>query len=305
MKLTSWAHTNSTLRRTAGDEPASPKTPSARGAPAAPHGNEYPLNLRAADLAMFYAFPTLVYQTAYPRTPRVRRAWLAKRCLELALVLAVMALVVTQLVLPKVAASYAPVDSGDVADVFGSVLALAVPSLSVWMLMFVALFEIWLNIVAEATRFGDRLFYRDWWNASKFDEYWRLWNVPVHNWLVRHVFYPILDAGYSKPAAMIAVFFVSASLHEVLVSAPCHVLRLYAFAGMMAQIPLIYLTNILADKFPKSRVGNVLFWCTFCVFGQPLCLMIYFHDSVEAHAAAAPLAQAVHALANLTATGEL
>ena len=32
--------------------------------------------------------------------------------------------------------------------------------------------------------FGDRLFYRDWWNANTIEAYWRLWNLPVHYWMV-------------------------------------------------------------------------------------------------------------------------
>jgi len=38
---------------------------------------------------------------------------------------------------------------------------------------------------AQVLRFGDRVFYKDWWNATTFEEYWRLWNLPVHYWMVR------------------------------------------------------------------------------------------------------------------------
>lgn len=38
---------------------------------------------------------------------------------------------------------------------------------------------------AQVLRFGDRLFYRDWWNANTIEAYWRLWNLPVHYWMVR------------------------------------------------------------------------------------------------------------------------
>lgn len=45
---------------------------------------------------------------------------------------------------------------------------------------------------------------------------------------------------------------------------------------MMAQMPLIALTNWIARKVPsKSRFGNILFWVTFCVVGQPMCIMLY------------------------------
>jgi len=47
--------------------------------------------------------------------------------------------------------------------------------------MFYAMFHSWLNFTAELLRFGDRLFYKDWWNAETLDMYWRNWNLPVHN----------------------------------------------------------------------------------------------------------------------------
>lgn len=262
-----------------------PETPKDPRSPPTPHGvfvsNEYPANLTAGDLARFFAFPTLVYQTEYPRTPRVRRRWLLKRFAELAVVLSAMLLLVTQFVAPTVRGTLEPFERLDVASLVERLMALAIPTLFVWILMFVALFELWLSIVAEVTRFGDRLFYRDWWNARKFDDYWRLWNLPVHNWLVRHVFFPCLNLGLNKTAATAVVFFISAALHELLVSAPCHLLRLYAFAGMMTQVPLIALTNAINERLPSSRAGNVLFWLVFCVVGQPMCLVLYFHDTVS------------------------
>ena len=39
---------------------------------------------------------------------------------------------------------------------------------------------------------------QDWWNASTVGEYWRLWNMPVHKWLLRHVYYPALRMGLSR-----------------------------------------------------------------------------------------------------------
>jgi len=56
-----------------------------------------------------------------------------------------------------------------------------VPNACIWLLMFYAMFHSWLNFTAELLRFGDRLFYKDWWNAETLDMYWRNWNLPVHN----------------------------------------------------------------------------------------------------------------------------
>jgi len=191
-----------------------------------------------------------------------------------------MLLIVTQFVKPTVTESLAPVRDLNLLGMLERLFALAIPVLFVWILIFVLVFELWLSILAEVTRFGDRLFYRDWWNARKFDDYWRLWNLPVHNWLLRHIFFPCLNLGLGRPAATAMVFLVSASLHELLISAPCHLVRLYAFAGMMTQVPLIQVTNFIHEKMPYySRAGNVLFWVVFCIVGQPMALMLYFHDT--------------------------
>jgi hypothetical protein len=79
-------------------------------------------------------------------------------------------------------------------------------------------FHLTLNLLAELLRFGDRCFYKDWWNATTFSTYWRTWNMPVHQWLVRHAYFPMMRAGASKTVANLLVFVISAVFHELLVS---------------------------------------------------------------------------------------
>ena len=47
-------------------------------------------------------------------------------------------------------------------------LRMSVPWFLVWLLGSFALFHCYLNIVAEFTLFADRLWYRDFWNATDF-----------------------------------------------------------------------------------------------------------------------------------------
>lgn len=51
-----------------------------------------------------------------------------------------------------------------------------------------------------------------------------------------------------------------------------------AFLGMLFQLPLIYVTDLLAKlKVINGKVvGNLIFWLTFCLVGQPLAALIYF-----------------------------
>ena len=41
------------------------------------------------------------------------------------------------------------------------------------------------------------------------------------------------------------------------------------------QIPLIALTNWLKKRYTSHNLGNWIFWITFSVLGQPLCMLLY------------------------------
>lgn len=47
---------------------------------------------------------------------------------------------------------------------------------------------------------------------------------------------------------------------------------------MMGQLPLVMVTKFLYRKFPGSSIGNVLFWLSFCVVGQPMAILLYTID---------------------------
>ena len=136
-------------------------------------------------------------------------------------------------------------------------LKLAIPSLITWLLLFYGLFHLWLNILAEITCFGDRLFYTHWWNAKRLDQYWRCWNIPVHNWLLRHVYFPVLGAGVGKTMAGLIVFIISAALHELIASGALNQLRVWIFMGMLFQLPAIMITSYLDKKIFKGKIVTI------------------------------------------------
>lgn len=104
----------------------------------------------------------------------------------------------------------------------GTTYELSTISLVIWLAGFFALFQSFLNALAEITRFGDRSFYDDWWNSESLGAYWRTWNKPVYTYFKRHVYMPMIGRGWSPAAASFAVFFVSAVLHEIAVGVPTH-----------------------------------------------------------------------------------
>ncbi|XP_019863510.1 PREDICTED: diacylglycerol O-acyltransferase 1-like [Amphimedon queenslandica] len=153
-------------------------------------------------------------------------------------------------------------------------LLLALPNHLLWLLLFYFYFHSYLNVLAELLRFGDRSFYKDWWNADSIDTFWRHWNVPVHRWAARHVYYPLLSRGYSRVMSQIAVFLLSAFFHEYLVSIPLRMLRPWAFTAMLSQVPLALLTSL---EVMRGQPGNVVVWVSI-ILGQPLAIMMYMHD---------------------------
>jgi diacylglycerol O-acyltransferase 1 len=102
--------------------------------------------------------------------------------------------------------------------------------------------------------------------------------MPVHRWCVRHLYIPIVEMGYGKTTASVIVFFVSAFFHEYLVSVPLKTFKIWAFMGMMAQIPLSFISKILEKKM-GPRFGNACVWASL-ILGQPLCILVYYHDYV-------------------------
>ena len=49
-------------------------------------------------------------------------------------------------------------------------------------------------------------------------EYWRLWNLPVHNFMIRHIYNPLLKRNVPKSVASFLVFFISGLGHEYVVN---------------------------------------------------------------------------------------
>uniref|UniRef100_A0ACD5WVY9 Uncharacterized protein n=1 Tax=Avena sativa TaxID=4498 RepID=A0ACD5WVY9_AVESA len=229
------------------------------------------------SVVYFMLAPTLCYQPSYPRTAFIRKGWVTRQLIICLVFTGLMGFIIEQYINPIVQNSKHPL-KGNFLDAIERVLKLSVPTLYVWLCMFYCFFHLWLNILAELLRFGDREFYKDWWNAKTVEEYWRMWNMPVHKWIVRHIYFPCIRIGLSKGFAILISFLVSAVLHEVCIAVPCHIFKLWAFSGIMFQIPLLFLTKYLQDKFKNTMVGNMIFWFFFSIVGQPMCVLLYYHD---------------------------
>ncbi|VDK64930.1 unnamed protein product [Onchocerca ochengi] len=239
----------------------------------------YPHNLTLQNLYYFIFAPTLCYELQFPRTNGRRKSFIMKRTAEFVCLTLIITALCQQWVVPLLRNSVEPFTTMNFSLCIERVLKLAVPNHIIWLIFFYTIFHSFLNLIAELTEFADRQFYLDFWNAETLAVFWKTWNIPVHRWALRHIYWPMVFNGFSKMNAACAVFFVSAFFHEYLVSVPLHMFRFWAYLCMMAQIPL----SIFTEKVLKGgRPGNIAMWLSL-ILGQPLCILMYVHDWYVAH----------------------
>ena len=233
----------------------------------------YPKNVTFKDLCSFMVFPTLCYELDFERTERIRKRFLIKRIVELIILSQLNMALIQQWIVPTVSNSVLPFRQMQVSYMLERLLKLAIPNHIIWIIWFYSFFHSLLNIIAELTRFADREFYRDWWNSESVYYFWSNWNIPVHKWCARHLYIPLIALGFNKCQASTAVFFVSAFFHEYLVSVPLKMFRMWAFTGMLIQLPW---ARFVSSYF-NNQFANVAVWVSL-IIGQPLCILMYYHD---------------------------
>eukprot|EP00698_Gefionella_okellyi_P004683 TRINITY_DN14280_c0_g1_i1.p1 TRINITY_DN14280_c0_g1~~TRINITY_DN14280_c0_g1_i1.p1 ORF type:complete len:447 (+),score=84.32 TRINITY_DN14280_c0_g1_i1:31-1341(+) len=233
----------------------------------------YPHNVNIKDMLYFICVPVLRYSLNYPRTARIRRRRVLRHVVELVFVVLVILVLVEQYIMPLLKNALLPFAQMKLGQIMERVMKLAVVNFYVWFLGFFAFFHLYLNIVAELLRFGDRMFYKDWWNATTTDDYWKTWNIPTYHWLLTYVYFPLRRRGIHKLLSVLIVFFVSAFFHELVLSVPFHTIKLWGFMGMAAQVPLSVITRPMRGK----QIGNFVFWLSI-MLGQPMCVLLYYYD---------------------------
>uniref|UniRef100_A0A3P8VHE3 O-acyltransferase n=1 Tax=Cynoglossus semilaevis TaxID=244447 RepID=A0A3P8VHE3_CYNSE len=221
---------------------------------------------RSLSYMYYFVFaPTLCYELNFPRSPKIRMSFRLRR-------------LVGMWMIPIIQSSMKPLEDMDLSRMTERLLRLAVPNHLLWLIFFYWFFHSSMNFTAELLRFGDRQFYKDWWNSETVTYFWQNWNIPVHKWCLRHFYKPLLRRGFSKIVSQSAVFFLSAFFHEYLVSVPLRMFRLWAFTGMMAQLPLAWFVG----RFLRGNYGNAAVWMSL-IIGQPFAVLMYVHDYYVIH----------------------
>lgn len=236
-------------------------------------GVAYPHNVTLSNFGYFIVAPILVYETGYPRTSRIRGGYVAWHGFQLVLCVSLQYILLMQFCIPVWTAAQR---SG---QLWWFSVKLALPCFIIWLLLFWGFFQCGLNIIAELTRFADREFYRDWWNATDLSQFWRLWNVPVHEWCVRHLYVEtVTRQNMNAQVAVLGTFVLSAVFHEYICVVGFRMLRPYMFAGMMLQVPLIKWST----RWAGTRTGNYVVWIMLFL-GQSWVPLLYCRDYILAN----------------------
>lgn len=185
--------------------------------------------------------PTTCYQLSYPLMPRRNYLLLFKRIIQCLLCCLCIVYLFYQHIVPNCRDAVVHFDNKDIYQITIAVLNTGIPGAYIWLINFYLVFHSLLNLCAEMTRFADRRFYSDWWNAGGLSEYWRKWNYPIHNWLMRHCYYPLVRRKFSSDVARVLTFLVSAVFHEYIMIGTFRIFNFLAFAIMAVNIPLIKL----------------------------------------------------------------
>ena len=123
---------------------------------------QYPHNITLLNLLYFCVAPTLCYQLNYPRSPSIRLNYVMTLVVRMLICGGLILFTVEQYIAPTLEQSFEAMKTMDIADISLRLLKLSIPNTYLWLMIFYFYFHLWLNLLAELTRFGDRLFYKDW-----------------------------------------------------------------------------------------------------------------------------------------------
>ena len=238
---------------------------------------KFPQNINVWNFFEFTMFPTIVYQIEYPRTDRIRWSYVLEKVCAIFGTIFIMVLN-AQIFMYPIAERALLIRGSEwtgIIDRLGHwarILIDIIPSFIVmYLLVFYLIWDAILNCIAELSRFGDRYFYGDWWNCVSWDEFSRIWNIPVHKFLLRHVYHSSISAfNFNKTQATLFTFFLSSVIHELSMYVIFKRMRLYIFFFQMLQLPLVAIGNTPQMK-ERTIIGNVIFWAGICMGPSVLC----------------------------------
>lgn len=238
---------------------------------------EFPDNITVKNFFDYSMYPTVVYTLNYPRTQTIRWSFFLSKVCGIFGVIALMIIVAQNSMYPLVfdalKAHTLPIHERGIA--FGLIiLDMIPPMLLQYVFVFFLIWDLILNALAEITRYADRDFYGPWWSCNDFSDFARLWNKPIHNFLLRHVYHSLIATfRASKAQAGFITFLLLSVFHELVMYIIFHKFRGYLFMFQMFQIPLVMFSRL--PIMNRSRAAGItLCWLGFMT-GPALIMVLY------------------------------
>ncbi|KAK9387041.1 MBOAT, membrane-bound O-acyltransferase family-domain-containing protein [Lipomyces mesembrius] len=236
----------------------------------------YPNNVTFFNFFDYMMLPTLVYELEYPRTESIRWDYVFEKTAAIFGVFFLMIIIAEQYFYPIVmhALSLRALPFLEKVKEYPFLFfELLFPFLLMYLLTWYIIWDAILNEIAELTHFADRYFYGAWWNSVQWDQFAREWNVPVHLFLLRHVYHGSISAfQVSKGAATVITFLLSSVIHELVMFVIFKKLRGYLLVLQMCQLPLVQLSK---TKFLRGNkaFGNIMFWIGIYTGPSMMCML--------------------------------
>lgn len=225
----------------------------------------FPSNIYFYDFFMYTMFPTVLYSLKFARTEKIRWSFVLEKLAAMVGVIFIMLLIAEYNVYPIVMKCLAyrkiPLSLTEKSKLLvTTIFDLVPPLLLEYLLTFYLIWHVILNLIAEVARYADRDFYGHWWALLDWEEFSRLWNKPVHRFLLRHVYHSSISAlSLSKTSSMLLTFFISSVVHELMMYVVFGRVRGFLFFFQMFQLPLILLNQSPILKNHKT-LRNILCW---------------------------------------------
>lgn len=239
---------------------------------------KFPQNITFKNFFTFTMFPTVVYELVFPRTNEIRKSFLLEKLIAIFGIISIMLFVAEYSIYPLVVRSIA-LRKAEMSLVNRQIAYLLVlvdmipPFMMEYLLVFYLIWDAILNAIGGLSYYADRDFYGPWWSCVDWFEYARLWNKPVHRFLLRHVYHSSISAlRLNKMQANFVTFIISSFIHELVMYAIFGRLRGYLWLFQMSQIPLVMIsrTKFLRDK---KVLGNAICWIGFTSGPAMICTL--------------------------------
>ncbi|XP_037825657.1 sterol O-acyltransferase 1 [Lucilia sericata] len=229
------------------------------------------INFPAFNKYLYYLFaPTLLYRDEYPRTSTIRWKFALARFLEVVAV-AFLYSYIHERHITQHFGNFG-VEELNAASITIKLFGMLMPSIIIFLAGFYMILHAWLNFTAEIMRFGDRMFYKDWWTASNYEGYYRNWNVVVHDWLYEYIykdFYNHIFKG-SKALSSLTVFAISAVFHEYILGYALQV----CFPVIFVLFGIIGVAMIFITRYIPKNLGNIFLWFSL-IYGNCMMISLY------------------------------